>query len=148
MYNIIHISFHHLSTPHGLTRAHKWPTSNVSGFIAQLVKASNRCRNSQLRRSQPFLPDLWSITHFEQSARIEKIPSIFWPVLQYDAPVSGTLTKFFFYKSSANQGVRIWLTVTSLCKVWTVVIGTPLHGLLSWRLCTHCQMWKFVGWPR
>ena len=79
MYNIIHISFHHLSTPHGLTRAHKWPTSNVSGFIAQLVRASNRCR--EVTGSKPIevlftiakittFFDLRSITDFEQSARI------------------------------------------------------------------------------
>ena len=82
MYNIIHISFHHLSTPHGLTIAHKLPTSNVSGFIAQLVRASNRCR--EVTGSNPvevlftiakittfLICDLF-ITHFEQSARIVK----------------------------------------------------------------------------
>ena len=60
LYNIIHISFHHLSTPHGLTRAHKWPTSKVSGFIAQTGLARSRAQTplksySQLQRSQPFL---------------------------------------------------------------------------------------------
>ena len=81
MYNIIHISFHHLSTPHGLTRAHKWPTSNVSGFRAKFVRASNRCL--EVTGSNPAevlftiakvttFFDLWSITHFEQSARIVK----------------------------------------------------------------------------
>ena len=29
---------------HGLIRTHKWPTSNVSGLIAQLVRASHRYR--------------------------------------------------------------------------------------------------------
>ena len=30
--------------PHGLIRPHKWPAPNVSGFIAQLVRASHRYR--------------------------------------------------------------------------------------------------------
>ena len=30
--------------PHGLIRTHKWPAPNVSGFIAQLVRASHRYR--------------------------------------------------------------------------------------------------------
>ena len=41
------------------------------------------------------------------------------------------LTKFLFYKLSANQGVRIWLKVMPPCKVCTVVSWTLLHGLLS-----------------
>ena len=64
MYNIIHISFHHLSTPHGLTRAHKWPTSNVSGFIAQLVKASNRCREVTGSNSVEVLFTIAKVTTF------------------------------------------------------------------------------------
>ena len=36
---------HHFTLiPHGLIRTHKWPAPNVSGFIAQLVRASHRYR--------------------------------------------------------------------------------------------------------
>ena len=35
---------HFTSIPHGLIRTHKWPAPNVSGFIAQLVRASHRYR--------------------------------------------------------------------------------------------------------
>ena len=35
-------SFHHSFIPHGLIRTHKWPAPNVSGFTAQLVRASHR----------------------------------------------------------------------------------------------------------
>ena len=40
------------------------------------------------------------------------------------------------YKLSANEGVRISLSVTPPCKVRTVVSWSPLHGLLSWRIYT------------
>ena len=36
--------YHFTSILHGLIRTHKWPTPNVSGFIAQLVGASHRYR--------------------------------------------------------------------------------------------------------
>ena len=39
-----HFIYHFTSILHGLIRTHKWPTPNVSGFIAQLVRASHRCR--------------------------------------------------------------------------------------------------------
>ena len=39
-----YISFHHWFIPHGNISTHKWPTPNVSGFIAQLVRASHRYR--------------------------------------------------------------------------------------------------------
>ena len=107
MYNIIHISFHHLSTPHGRSRAHKWPTSNVSGFIAQLVKASNRCREVTGSNPVEVLFAIAKITTFfagfviyytfwTKRQNCKAIYSMFWPVLQYDAPVCGTLGKFFF----------------------------------------------------
>ena len=34
--------YHFTSILHGLIRTHKWPAPNVSGFIAQLVRASHR----------------------------------------------------------------------------------------------------------
>ena len=34
--------YHFTFIPHGLIRTHKWPDSNISGFIAQLVRASHR----------------------------------------------------------------------------------------------------------
>ena len=37
-----HFIYHFTSILHGLTRTHKWPAPNVSGFIAQLVRASHR----------------------------------------------------------------------------------------------------------
>ena len=37
-----YLIYHFTSIPHGLIRTHKWPALNVSGFIAQLVKASHR----------------------------------------------------------------------------------------------------------
>ena len=39
----LQISFHPLFIPHGNIGTHKWPAPNVSGFIAQLVRASHRC---------------------------------------------------------------------------------------------------------
>ena len=36
--------FHFTSILHGLIRTHKLPAPNVSGFIAQLVRASHRYR--------------------------------------------------------------------------------------------------------
>ena len=36
--------YHFTSILHGLIRTHKWPAPNVSGFIAQLVRASHRYR--------------------------------------------------------------------------------------------------------
>ena len=36
--------YHFTSILHGLIRTHKWPAANVSGFIAQLVRASHRYR--------------------------------------------------------------------------------------------------------
>ena len=39
-----HTSFHRWFIPHGNIRTHKWPAPNVSGFIAQLVRASHRYR--------------------------------------------------------------------------------------------------------
>ena len=40
---------HFTSIPHGLVRIHKWPAPNVSGFIAQLVRASHRYLMSPLK---------------------------------------------------------------------------------------------------
>ena len=37
-----HFIYHFTSILHGLIRTHKWPPPNVSGFIAQLVRASHR----------------------------------------------------------------------------------------------------------
>ena len=37
--------------PHGLIRTHTWPVTKVSGFIAQLVRASHR--NSEVTGSNP-----------------------------------------------------------------------------------------------
>ena len=39
-----HFIYHFTSILHGLIRNHKWPAPNVSGFIAQLVRASHRHR--------------------------------------------------------------------------------------------------------
>ena len=39
-----HFIYHFTSILHGLIRTHKWPAPNVSGFIAQLVRASHRYR--------------------------------------------------------------------------------------------------------
>ena len=39
-----HFIYHFTSIPHGLIRTHKWPAPNVSGLIAQLVRASHRYR--------------------------------------------------------------------------------------------------------
>ena len=39
-----HFIYHFTSILHGLIRTHKWPSPNVSGFIAQLVRASHRYR--------------------------------------------------------------------------------------------------------
>ena len=39
-----HFIYHFTSFLHGLIRTHKWPAPNVSGFIAQLVRASHRYR--------------------------------------------------------------------------------------------------------
>ena len=36
--------YHFTSIPHGLIRTHKWPASNVSGFITQLVRALHQYR--------------------------------------------------------------------------------------------------------
>ena len=36
-----HFIYHFTSIFHGLIRTHKWPAPNVSGFIAQLVRASH-----------------------------------------------------------------------------------------------------------
>ena len=44
IYDSFHIPFHHWFIPHGTIRTHKWPAPNVSGFIAQLVRASHRNR--------------------------------------------------------------------------------------------------------
>ena len=38
-----HFIYHFMSIPHGLIRSHKWPPLIVSGFIAQLVRASHWC---------------------------------------------------------------------------------------------------------
>ena len=43
IYETFHI-YHFTSIPHVLIRTHKWPAPNVSGFIAQLVRASHRYR--------------------------------------------------------------------------------------------------------
>ena len=39
-----HFIYHFTSILHGLIRTHKWPAPSVSGFIAQLVRASHRYR--------------------------------------------------------------------------------------------------------
>ena len=39
-----HFINHLTLIPHGLIRTNKWPAPNVSGFIAQLVRASHRYR--------------------------------------------------------------------------------------------------------
>ena len=39
-----HNIYHFTSILHGLIRTHKWPVPNVSGFIAQLLRASHRYR--------------------------------------------------------------------------------------------------------
>ena len=151
IYNIIHISFYHLSTPNGLTRAHKWPTSNVNWLKLRTGAGRSRAQTplksySHLRRSHPFLPDFWSIIHFEQNARIVKQFTAYFGRFYSTTRLSvAPYNKVLFYKSSTNQGVRIWLTVTSPCKVWTVVIRTPLHRLLSWRFCTQLSNMK-VCW--
>ena len=43
-YDPFHISFHRWFIPYGNVGTHKWPAPNVSGFIAQLVRASHRYR--------------------------------------------------------------------------------------------------------
>ena len=43
IYGTFHI-YHLTSILHGLIRTHKWPAPNISGFIAQLVRASHRYR--------------------------------------------------------------------------------------------------------
>ena len=40
----IYFIYHFTFIPHGLIRTHKWPAPNVSGLIAQLVRASHRNR--------------------------------------------------------------------------------------------------------
>ena len=40
----VHVSFHRWFIPYGNIGTHKWPAPNVSGFIAQLVRASHRYR--------------------------------------------------------------------------------------------------------
>ena len=40
----LHFIYHLRSILHGLIRTHKWPAPNVSGFITQLVRASDRKR--------------------------------------------------------------------------------------------------------
>ena len=50
-YDSFHIPFHHWFIPHGTIRTHKWPAPNVSGFIAQLVRASHR--NREVTGSNP-----------------------------------------------------------------------------------------------
>ena len=42
-----HFMHHFISILHGLIRTHKWPAPNVSGFIAQLVRALHRYREVQ-----------------------------------------------------------------------------------------------------
>ena len=44
IHDTFHISFHHWFIPHGSIGTHKWPAPNVSGFIAQLVRASHQYR--------------------------------------------------------------------------------------------------------
>ena len=44
IYDPFHISFHRWFIPRGNIGTHKWPVPNVSGFIAQLVRASHRYR--------------------------------------------------------------------------------------------------------
>ena len=39
-----YFTYHFTSILHGLIGTHKWPSLNVSGFIAQLVRASHRYR--------------------------------------------------------------------------------------------------------
>ena len=39
-----HFIYHFTSILHGMIRTHKWPAPNVSGFIAQLVRASHQYR--------------------------------------------------------------------------------------------------------
>ena len=39
-----HFIYHFTSIHHGLIRTHKWPAPNVSGLIAQLLRASHRYR--------------------------------------------------------------------------------------------------------
>ena len=46
-----HFIYQFTSILHGLIRTHKWPAPNVSGFIAQLVRASHRYR--QVTGSNP-----------------------------------------------------------------------------------------------
>ena len=46
-----HFIHHFTSILHGLIRTHKWPAPNVSGFIAQLVRASHR--HSEVTGSNP-----------------------------------------------------------------------------------------------
>ena len=46
-YFIYHFTF----IPHGIIVTHKWPAPNISGFIAQLVRASHRYR--EVRGSNP-----------------------------------------------------------------------------------------------
>ena len=41
--------YHFTSFLHGLIRTHKWPAPNVSGFIAQLVRASHRYARSRVQ---------------------------------------------------------------------------------------------------
>ena len=44
IFHFIVDSFHRWFIPHRIIRTHKWPAPNVSGFIAQLVRASHRYR--------------------------------------------------------------------------------------------------------
>ena len=43
--------YHFTFIPHGLIWTHKWPAPNVSGFLAELVRASHRC--SEVTGSNP-----------------------------------------------------------------------------------------------
>ena len=71
---IASLEFHRWFIPHGNIRTHKWPAPNVSGFIAQLVRASHRYCEESLKCSRlctfwvsrlNFVWD-WNIAHIQK----------------------------------------------------------------------------------
>ena len=88
-----HFIYHITSILHGLIRTHKWPAPNVSGFIAQLIRASHRCR--KVTGSNPV--EVLTFSGF-YTQLLKLRPYLRWSKLTW-----------FQVRSSIYETIHIWL---------------------------------------
>ena len=145
--DIVHISFQHSFTPHGLIRTHRLPAPNVSGSISQLVRAAHRCREVTGLNPVEVLFTIARITVFgfvinytfwTKRQNWKAIHTIFWPPFAVRRARLCPPNQVFFFTN--HPPIRV-----SEFDWQSRLIWTPLQEFLSWRFCTQLSNVKVYG---